>query len=202
MPVWVSVARRITNKTISMKGINPMNVVHHNYDYASNTKANTGVALGASALGVATLNATAPGGILDRFFGGCRGGGDSAAVQALVAENAELKAEKTASDKLEAYNANLMEKWFKPLADEVADSRVREARMEEQIKCIEKTHALELALVRKDVELVNKDLTCCCTANANAIANVAAILSKVTNTIIPITAIYPTPATATPAAAA
>lgn len=76
-------------------------------------------------------------------------------VQELYAENSQLKAERHADNRLDAYNANLMEKWFKPLADEVADSRVREARMEEQIKCIEKTHALELALAKQEAQ-------CCC----------------------------------------
>jgi hypothetical protein len=167
-------------------------------EYTSSAQGNLNTVLGA----IGTFGTLNGGGCGTGGLGGLFGGGCNNKMQELYAENAQLKADRDSSNKLEAYNANLMEKWLKPLADEVADSRVREARMEEQIKCIEKTHGLELALMRKDVELVKQDLTCCCTQNANAIAQVAAILGKVTNTIIPISAICPTPAVATTTAAA
>lgn len=151
----------------------------------------------AGSLGLASFFGANMGG-----FGNLFGGGNQ--TQALWAENSQLKAEKESSNKLEVYNANLMEKWIKPIADEVADGKVREARMDEKIKCMKETHALELELMRKDIALVKQELTCCCTQNASAIAQVAAILGKVTDTIIPISAICPTPAVAstTPATAA
>ena len=163
-------------------------------EYASKGVAGTGLGFGIAGTALGLLNNGGNG------IAGVFGGGNQ--TQTLWAENAQLKAEKDTSNKLEAYNSNLMEKWYKPLAQEVADAKVREARMEEQIKCIEKTHGLELLVMRKDVELVKQELACCCTQNANAVNNVAAILGKVTNTIIPISAICPTPATATTTAAA
>lgn len=121
-----------------------MNVEHKEYTGKGQGNYNS---VGASA-GIASFLGLNADNILGR---GC----NNNRVHELYAENSQLKAEKHADNRLDAYNANLMEKWFKPIADEVADSRVREARMEEQIKCIEKTHALELALAKQEAK-------CCC----------------------------------------
>lgn len=170
-----------------------MDVEHK--EYTSSAQGNLNTVLGAIGTVGAFNGGCGGNGVLGGLFGG---GCNNNKMQELYAENSQLKADRYTDNKMESYNSNLMEKWIKPIADEVADSRVREARMEERIKCIEKTHSLELALMRKDVELVKQDLTCCCTANATATAQVAAVLSKVTNTIIPITAICPTPSVAAP----
>lgn len=118
-------------------------------EFASNAKANTGVALGATGLGLAAAQALSNGGlgnVLGNIFGGnCQQGLALNALAQKDAEIAMLKAENY-SDKVgkEVYeqhrrdmkeqNADLMA-FIKPLATEAADNRVKIAQLEAEIKC-------------------------------------------------------------------
>lgn len=61
-------------------------------EFASNAKANTGVALGATGLGIAVANALGNGGI-GGLLGNVLGGNNNTAIPQLLAENAMLKSE-------------------------------------------------------------------------------------------------------------
>ena len=118
-------------------------------EFASNAKANTGVALGATGLGLAAaqaLNNGGLGGILSGLVGGNNQQG--LALNALAQKDAEiamLKAENY-SDKVgkEVYeqhrrdmkeqNADLMA-FIKPLSEEAANNRVKIAQLEAEIRC-------------------------------------------------------------------
>lgn len=119
-------------------------------EFASNAKANTGVALGATGLGLAAAqmlgNCGGLGGAISNIIGGnCQQGLALNALAQKDAEIAMLKAENY-SDKVgkEVYeqhrrdmkeqNADLMA-FIKPLATEAADNRVKIAQLEAEIKC-------------------------------------------------------------------
>lgn len=117
-------------------------------EFASNAKANTGVALGATGLGLAAAQALSNGGlggILGNLFGGNQQGLALNALAQKDAEIAMLKSENY-SDKIgkEVYtqhrqdmreqNAELMS-FIKPLAEEAANNRVKIAELEANIKC-------------------------------------------------------------------
>ena len=118
-------------------------------EFASNAKANTGVALGATGLGLAAAqmlsNGNGLGGILGNLFGGNQQGLALNALAQKDAEIAMLKSENY-SDKIgkEVYaqhrqdmreqNAELMS-FIKPLAEEAANNRVKIAELEANIKC-------------------------------------------------------------------
>ena len=119
-------------------------------EFASNAKANTGVALGAVGTGLAAAQllggCNGLGNVANAIFGGCNQQG--AALNALAQKDAEiamLKAENY-SDKVgkEVYeqhrrdmkeqNAEVMS-FIKPLAEEAANNRVKIAQLEAEIKC-------------------------------------------------------------------
>lgn len=120
-------------------------------EFASNAKANTGVALGATGLGLAAAqmlgNCGGLGGAISSIFGNnnCQQGLALNALAQKDAEIAMLKAENY-SDKVgkEVYeqhrrdmkeqNADLMA-FIKPLAEEAANNRVKIAQLEAEIKC-------------------------------------------------------------------
>ena len=120
-------------------------------EFASNAKANTGVALGATGLGIAVANALGGcgglGNFIGNFLGGnCRAGGaELQYVSHLQAENAMLKSENY-SDKVgkEVYgqslsdNRQLRSEFYaniNPLTQEAHHNAINVARLEEQVKC-------------------------------------------------------------------
>lgn len=125
-------------------------------EFASNAKANTGVALGATGLGIAVANALGGccngglGGLFNGLFGNrcCNNGTEALALNALAQKDAEIAMLKSEnySDKVgkEVYSQGLsdnrmlrdeMYAFIKPLAEEAANNRVNIARLEEQQKC-------------------------------------------------------------------
>lgn len=113
-----------------------------------------------------------------------------AAFNQTVANDKELRAELYA--------------FIKPLAEEAANNRVNIARIEEQQKCAsEKAELREqflqgqireqgLALNGK-IDQVASAAKCCCEANSTAIAGLQALVAKITQTSVPISAICPQP---------
>ena len=176
-------------------------------EFASNGKANAGLTtgiIGTTLGGLWALGAgNGNGGILNGILGGGNCGNQ---VTALMSENAMLKAEKY-SDKntsdvyvamrneVQTLGDRLLEKYINPIATEISDNRVRLARQEEQIKCIQETSNLREQLVR---EQLNRRIdNCCCEANGRInqlngqVFNLTQTLNGITSTIIPQTAICP-----------
>lgn len=171
-------------------------------EFASKGVAGSGLGLGIAGTALGVLNANNGGGLLGGLFGNnCQN-----QVSALQSEIGQLKAEKY-SDKntADVYTAmrnevqtlsdRLLEKYINPIAVEVAQVQVRDARMEEQIKCIQKTQELENRLIR--AELNNRIDQCCCQTNNgltmlnSAVAQLQSTVGSITSTIIPQTAICP-----------
>ena len=127
-------------------------------------------------------------------------------ISALQSEVSQLKAEKYSDRSIaEVYTAlrnetqalgdRLLEKYINPIAVEVSQIQVRDARMEEQIKCLQKTTELENRLIRS--ELNNRIDQCCCTMNQGLVAlqgtvnGLVSTVNSITTTVIPSTAICP-----------
>lgn len=156
-------------------------------DYASNAKANTAVALGAVGTG---LNLLQNGGLANLLGGGC-----NAQMQAVMAEKdakiSRLEAEKYSDNAALEQSNRLLQNYLKPYGDAIAASQVQAAKMQAEIDCLKQTTELKLQLAQKDVAMVKQDLTCCCTANATAVAQVQAILSQITKLVVPNGSICP-----------
>lgn len=179
----------------------------HRTEYASNAKGNTGVAIGSTALGVAALNAIAPGGVVDRFLGrgrgGCEDGGAMAATAAAIAANtassaiiaekdakiAKLESELSTDSKISELKENLLRDWLKPLSDRSAEQIANEARMEEQIKCLSEKMALKEVIFQKELELAKQEAKCCCDKTNMRIDCLKDKVDAITKTVIPSTAV-------------
>ena len=177
-------------------------------EFATNGKANAGLTtgiIGTTLGGLWALGAgnNGNGGILNGILGGNNCGNQ---VSALMSENAMLKAEKY-SDKntsdvyvamrneVQTLGDRLLEKYINPIATEISDNRVRLARQEEQIKCIQETSALREQLVR---EQLNRRIdNCCCETNGRLnvltgqVLDMSQTLNNITSTVVPKTAICP-----------
>lgn len=173
-------------------------------EFASKGVAGSGLGLGIAGTALGVLNSSCNGGgLLGGLFGGnCQ----MNQVSALQSEISQLKAEKYSDQSIaNVYTAlrnevtglgdRLLEKYINPISQEIADIRVREARTEEQLKCIQKTQELENRLIRS--ELNGRIDQCCCTMNNGltilngAVAQLQQTVGSITSTIIPQTAICP-----------
>lgn len=137
------------------------------------------------------------------LLGGILGGGNNNQMAALMAENASLKSENYA-DKVgkEVYGQSLtdnrglrdeMYAFIKPLSDEAATNRVNVARLEEQVKCLEKTSCLREQIVMGKIGEVALVAQNGITALNGQIACLQQTVAGITKTIVPATAICPAP---------
>lgn len=148
-------------------------------EYASKGVAGTGLGLGIAGTALGLLSG-------GNGFGGVLGGGG--AVNALAekdAEIAQLKAERYSDNAAAEQSNRLLQNYLKPYGDAIAANQVTVAKMQAEIDCLKATQDLKTQLVEKDIALVKQEMACCCTANATAIAQVQAILSGLTKTVIP-----------------
>lgn len=159
-----------------------------------------GLGTGIAGLALGVLNSSNNG---NGLLGGLLGGGNQNVVSALQAENSMLKAENY-SDKnaKEVYAQSLADNrrlrdeafaYLKPLADESANNRVELAKLQAELKCCcEKQELREQIVLGKVNELA-------LTTQAKfgcidqTIANMMGTLGKITDTIVPMSAICPTP---------
>ena len=186
-------------------------------EFASKGVAGAGLGLGIAGTALGVLNSGGLGGIL----GGLGGWGNGAALAGgtalgVLAEKdakiAELTAEKY-SDGIgkDVYSQSLADNkavreelyaFIKPLAEEAANNRVNIARLEEQQKCCcEKQELREQIMEGKireqglvlggKIDQVASAAKCCCEQNSAAIAGLQALMSKITQTVIPTSAICP-----------
>jgi hypothetical protein len=188
-------------------------------EYASKGVAGTALGLGiAGTVGLVNQLSGCNGGVLGGILGGncCnRGVGGLAEAQYisdLQAKVQGLEAERLANaNMVAAFNQSVandkelrteMYAFIKPLSEESANNRVTIARLEEQIKCAgEKAELREqviqgqlreqgLALNGK-IDQVASAAKCCCEANSAAIASLQALVGKITQTNVPLSAICP-----------
>ena len=113
------------------------------------------------------------------------------AVAALMAENARLKSEKYSDNAALEQSNRLLQNYLKPYGDAIAAGLADRAKMQAEIECLKNTMDLKLQLAAKDVALVKQELTCCCSAQSTAIAQVQAILGNITRLVVPNGAICP-----------
>lgn len=129
-------------------------------------------------------------GVLGNLLGGnCNA--QNGAVAALMAENSRLKSEKYSDNAALEQSNRLLQNYLKPYGDAIAAGLADRAKMQAEIDCLKNTVDLKLQLAAKDVALVKQEMTCCCTANATAIAQVQAILGNITKLVVPNGAICP-----------
>lgn len=169
-------------------------------EFASKGVAGAGLGTGIAGLALGVLNSSNNG---NGLLGGLFGGGNQNVVSALQAENDMLKAENY-SDKnaKEVYAQSLADNrrlrdeafaYLKPLADESANNRVELAKLQAELKCCcEKQELREQIVLGKVNELA-------LTTQAKfgcldqTIAGMMGTLGKITDTIVPMSAICPTP---------
>lgn len=169
-------------------------------EFASKGVAGSGLGLGIAGTALGVLNSSANG---NGLLGGLLGGGNQNTVFALQAENSMLKAENY-SDKnaKEVYAQSLADNrrlrdeafaYLKPLSDEAANNRVELAKLQAELKCCcEKQELREQIVLGKVNELA---LTTQAKFGSvdGTIANIMGTIGKITNTIVPMSAICPTP---------
>lgn len=172
-------------------------------EFASRGVANAGLTtgiIGTSLAGLMALNGN-NGGLLGGLFGNNNG-----QFSALQAENAMLRAEKysdrsvadlnNATDlKLEKLSDRIFDKYINPMATEIADSRVREAKLQTEVTAMKENYDLKIQL---EVEKLHRRLdNCCCETNGRinnlnqSVYQISQTLGSITSTIIPQTAICP-----------
>ena len=176
-----------------------MNNEVQNVDLSGGTKGAFWTIAGATIANVLQNGRNGNGGILDGILGGgcgngCGNAGAAAVAQqmaALQSEVATLRAEKYSDAAAKDASDRLLTQWLKPYGDEIANAKVREARMQAEIDCVKETGKLREEILRKDIQLVKQEASCCCIQNANAIAAVAAKLDKITEVGVPNTVLIP-----------
>lgn len=170
-------------------------------EFASKGVAGSGLGLGIAGTALGVLNSSANGnGLLGGLFGG---GNTPNIVSTLQAENAMLKSENY-SDKnaKEVYMQSLTDNrrlrdetfaYLKPLSDEAANNRVELAKLQAELKCCcEKQELREQIVLGKVNELA-------LTTQAKfgcldqTIAGMMGTMNNITKTIVPASAICPTP---------
>lgn len=130
-------------------------------------------------------------GVLANLLGGGNCNAQNGAVAALMAENARLKSEKYSDNAALEQSNRLLQNYLKPYGEAIAAGLADRAKMQAEIDCLKSTVDLKMQLAAKDVALVKQEMTCCCTANATAIAQVQAILGNITKLVVPNGAICP-----------
>ena len=208
-------------------------------EFASKGVAGAGLGLGIAGTALGLLNNNCGNGLLGGLFGGscCNGarglgmGAELQYVSELQSRVQALEAEKTANTNMvAAFNQTVandkelraeMYAYIKPLAEEAANNRVNIATLQAELKCSnEKAELREQILEGKlreqglvlngKIDTVAQTTKCCCEQNSAAIAGLQALMSKITQTVIPTSVICPevmprynswtAPTTTTPAA--
>lgn len=171
-------------------------------EYASKGVAGAGLGLGIAGTALGLL----AGGLNGNGLGGILGGGAMPAM-GIIAEKdakiAELTSEKYSDNQDSVLykatrdeNKQLRDEMFAyitPIANEVASNRERVAVLETQVKCENEKALLREQLVRKDIELVAQQSACGISQLNNAVNCINQTLCKITNQVVPLSAICPAP---------
>lgn len=190
-------------------------------EFASKGVAGAGLGLGIAGTALGLLNGGLGNlGVGGLWGGACHGsragalgmGAELQYVSELQAKVQALEAEKTANTNMvAAFNQTVandkelraeMYAYIKPLAEEAANNRVNIATLQAELKCSnEKAELREQILEGKlreqglalngKIDQVASASKCCCEQNSAAIAGLQALMSKITQTVIPTSAICP-----------
>lgn len=169
-------------------------------EFASKGVAGAGLGTGIAGLALGVLNSSNNG---NGLLGGLLGGGNQNVVSALQAENGMLKAENY-SDKnaKEVYAQSLVDNrrlrdetfaYLKPLADESANNRVELAKLQAELKCCCEKQELHEQIVLGKVNELALTTQAKFDCLDGTISNIMGTLGKITDTIVPMSAICPTP---------
>lgn len=180
-------------------------------EFASKGVAGTALGLGiAGTVGLVNqLSGCNGNGLLGNLFGGNCGcnaraaGAELQYVSSLQAENAMLKSENYA-DKVgkEVFNQtiandkeirNELYAFIKPLSEEAANNRVKIATLEAELKCCCEKQELREQIVLGKISEVAQAANCGITNANNAIAALQNTVCRITQTIVPASAICPQP---------
>lgn len=163
--------------------------------------ASSGVGAAALTTGIIGTAGWALNGGLGNLLGG--GNAQQAYTDSLQAKVAELTAEKYSNGvALEAYKnavamADKLDGKYAPMlaevAKEVADAKVREAKMQAEIECIQKESCLQQKLTDAKINEVALTMNNGLTALAGTVNCLQNTVSGITKTIIPKAAICPEP---------
>ena len=133
-------------------------------------------------------------GLLGGLFGNNNCMNDKLAMQAEIDQlKAENYSDKVGKEVYERLSERLIDKYISPISVEVADSRVREAKMQEQIKCITEKAELREQLTNARINEVALIANNGITALGGQIACLQATVSGITKTIVPASAVCPAP---------
>ena len=160
-------------------------------EYASKGVAGTGLGLGIAGTALGLLNNNG-----SNILGGILGNNNNQVMQ-LMSENSLLKAENY-SDKIgkevyENLSTRFLDKYISPMAQEIADARVREATMSAEIKCIKETSCLKEQLFNarlNEVALVANNGILGLQGQINCLQQTVAGITK---TVVPIGSVCPAP---------
>ena len=160
-------------------------------EYASKGVAGTGLGLGIAGTALSLLNNNG-----SNILGGILGNNNNQMMQ-LMSENSLLKAEnysdKVGKEVYENLSNRIVDKYVSPMAQEIADARVREATMSAEIKCIKETSCLKEQLFNarlNEVALVANNGLTNLQGQVTCLANTVAGITK---TVVPIGSVCPTP---------
>lgn len=167
-------------------------------NYASKGVAGAGLGLGIAGTALALLNNN---GLCGLFSNGGNAAALAGGTAAVMAENAELKAERH-SDKQDADtyrqtlsdNRNLRDELYafiKPLAEESAYNSERVAKLEAKLQCEAEKAALREQIFQQKIDLEAAERKCCCEKNAAAITALSAIIAQITKIGVPNSVLCP-----------
>lgn len=159
-------------------------------EYASKGVAGSGLGLGIAGTALGLLNANGNG-----LLGGLLGGnGMNPAVAGMMekdAKIAKLEAEKYSDHAALEQSDRLLRNYLKPYGDAIAANQTALATQAAEIACLQKTQALELKLMGKEVELAKQEAKCCCEKSQIAIATMGRVLDGITKVVVPNTSVCP-----------
>lgn len=159
-------------------------------EYASKGVAGSGLGLGIAGTALGLLNANGNG-----LLGGLLGGnGMNPAVAGMMekdAKIAKLEAEKYSDQAALEQSERLLRNYLKPYGEAIASNQTALATQAAEIACLQKTQALELKLMGKEIELAKQEAKCCCEKSQIAITTMSRVLDGLTKVVIPNSSVCP-----------
>jgi hypothetical protein len=143
-----------------------------------------------TALGL--LNANNNGnGLLGGLFGNTMNPAAAGVLMEKDAKIAKLEAEQYSDRAALEQSDRLLKNYLKPYGDAIVSNQTALATQAAEIACLQKTQALELKLMAKEVELAKHEAKCCCEKNQIAIATMGRVLDGITKIVVPNTSVCP-----------
>lgn len=160
-------------------------------EYASKGVAGSGLGLGIAGTALGLLNANNGNGLLGNLFGNGMNPAAAGILMEKDAKIAKLEAEKYSDGAALEQSNRLLQNYLKPYGDAIAANQTALATQAAEIACLQKTQALELKLMSKEIELAKHEAKCCCEKNQIAVATLGQVLSGITKVVVPNTSVCP-----------